>query len=129
MSGTRSRWPSTPTVPSASSDAVVNSVVQVGGRRGGFPAYPVKHRGVGAQQADTAAAAIARLAGAEVDAPPFSPEIRAKLLTGSKPLYLSAHLAGDERFDSKVVDTPPWPLDQKVIAEEVGPYLERFHER
>ena len=90
---------------------------------GDAASYPIKHGGLGTQMADTAAAAIARLAGAEVDVEPFQPIIRAKLLTGKAPLYISARLVGPRGFESEVYDTPPWPEDEKVIAEELGPYL------
>ncbi|MET0762319.1 MAG: FAD-dependent oxidoreductase, partial [Thermoleophilaceae bacterium] len=85
--------------------------------------FPIKHGGVGSQQADTAAAAIARLAGADAEAARFRPEVRGKLLTGGKPLYLSARLVGVQGFDAQVFDTPPWPVDDKIVAEELGPYL------
>ena len=85
--------------------------------------YPIKHGGLGAQMADAAAAAIAVLAGSQAKAPAFSPVIRGKLLTGSDPVFMSAHPIGAESFESEVFDTPPWPADEKVIAEELGPYL------
>ena len=53
------------------------------------PRFPIKH-GLGAQQADTAAAAIAQLAGADLQPPAFRAEMRGKLLTGGRPLYLRA---------------------------------------
>jgi sulfide:quinone oxidoreductase len=90
---------------------------------GDATSFPVKHGGLGAQQADAAAAMIARLAGAGVDTPPFFPEIRGKLLTGRKPLYVRATVVGGQGFNSEVFDTPPWPVDDKIIAEELGPYL------
>jgi sulfide:quinone oxidoreductase len=90
---------------------------------GDATAFPIKHGGLGAQQADTAAAEIARLAGAGVDVRPFNPEIRGKLLTGGRPLYLKATVVGGAGFDSEVSDTPPWPVDDKIIAAELGPYL------
>ena len=62
--------------------------------------------------ADTAAASIAELAGAEVDVKPFLPIIWAKLLSGGSPLYISARLIGPRGFDSEVYDTPPWPEDE-----------------
>jgi sulfide:quinone oxidoreductase len=85
--------------------------------------YPIKHGGLGAQMADTAAAAIAVLAGAQESAPAFNPVIRGKLLTGRDPVYMSAHPVGGESFESEVYDEPPWPADEKVVAEELGPYL------
>jgi sulfide:quinone oxidoreductase len=88
--------------------------------------YPVKHGGVGAQMADTAAAAIAVMAGAPVRTPEFSPVIRGMLLTGGDPMFMSARPAGAESFESQVFAKPPWPADQKVVAEELGPYLAEF---
>ena len=85
--------------------------------------YPVKHGGLGAQMADAAAAAIARLAGAAVEPEPFDPVIRAKLLTGAEPIYISSRAAGAEAFSSEVFEEPPWPAGDKVVAEELGPYL------
>jgi sulfide:quinone oxidoreductase len=90
---------------------------------GDATAFPIKHGGIGSQQADTAAAAIARLAGAAPEPARFSPEIRGKLLTGGRPLYLSARLVGGQGFDAQVSDSPPWPVDDKIVAAELGPYL------
>ena len=86
-------------------------------------AYPIKHGGLGTQMADTAACAIARLAGVDVEQKPFWPVIRGKLLSGRAPLYMSARLVGAKGFESEVFDSPPWPEDEKVVAEELGPYL------
>jgi sulfide:quinone oxidoreductase len=84
---------------------------------------PVKHGGLGAQQADTAAAAIAHLAGA-IEAPdPLRPVIRGTLLTGGKPLYMAAHLIAGQGWLAEIYEEPPWPLDDKVVAAELGPYL------
>ena len=93
---------------------------------GDATAFPIKHGGVGAQQADVAAANIARLAGAAVDQGVFQPRIRCKLLTGGAPLYLSARLVGAQGFASEVTETAPWPLDDKVVAAELGPHLARL---
>ena len=85
--------------------------------------FPVKHGGLGAQQADTAAGAIAALAGVEVTPEPFSPVIHGMLLTGGKPLYLSAHITGGQGLSSKVSDTPPWSPPAKIYAKYLGQYL------
>ena len=85
--------------------------------------FPVKHGGLSSQQADTAAAAIAFLAGAEVETEPFQPLIRGMLLTGGAPLYMSARLIGTGSFQSEVSDSPLWPSGAKVAAEELGDYL------
>jgi sulfide:quinone oxidoreductase len=96
---------------------------------GDAAAYPIKHGGVGAQMADAAASAISALAGTDVTAEPFHPVIRGTVLTGTAPLYISARLVGTSGFDSDVYDTPPWPADEKVIAEELGPYLSQLEVR
>lgn len=88
--------------------------------------YPIKHGGLGAQMADAAVSAIAVLAGALEKPSAFNPVIRGKLLTGSDPIYMSAHPLGAESFASEVFDEPPWPADEKVIAEELGPYLAKL---
>lgn len=79
--------------------------------------------GLGAQQADTAAAGIAHLAGAAASPGPLMPVIRSTLLTGDKPLYLVARVERGLGWSSKVHEHPPWPGDHKVVAEELGPYL------
>lgn len=86
--------------------------------------FPLKHGGVGAQQADIAAAAIARLAGADVEVPPFHIVVRGKLLTGAKPKYLWARYVAGEGFDSVIADEPIDGEYEKVAASELAPYLE-----
>jgi sulfide:quinone oxidoreductase len=88
--------------------------------------YPIKHGGLGAQMADAAASAIAALAGIPGKPHPFNPVVHGKLLTGSDPIYMSARPIGAESYASEVFDEPPWPADDKVIAEELGPYLARL---
>jgi hypothetical protein len=85
--------------------------------------FPVKHGGIGAQQADTAAAGIAHLPGCGERPPPFDPVIRGMLLTGDRPLYLTAHVIAGLGWRSEIYEQPPWPADEKVLAEELGPYL------
>jgi sulfide:quinone oxidoreductase len=85
--------------------------------------FPVKHGGLGAQQADTAAAGIARLAGCGQRPPPFDPVIRGMLLTGDRPLYLTARVTAGLGWRSEDYEQPPWRADEKVVAEELGPYL------
>jgi sulfide:quinone oxidoreductase len=102
------------------------TVLQTDGRvfaAGDATDYPVKHGGISAQQADTAAAGIAHLAGT-VDRPaPFQPVIRSMLLTGERPLYLMARVVDGVGWRSEAFDDPPWPPGDKIIAEELGPYL------
>ncbi len=87
---------------------------------------PVKQGGVGAQQADTAAAGIAHLSGAAAAPPPLRPVIRATLVTGGEPLYLAAHLIAGQGWQSQIFAEPPWPPDEKVVAAELGPYLDKL---
>jgi hypothetical protein len=84
---------------------------------------PVKHGGLGAQQADVAAAGIAHLAGATPRPEPHVPVIHGMLLTGERPMYLVARLIGGLGWNSELYQDCPWPLDDKVVAEELGPCL------
>jgi sulfide:quinone oxidoreductase len=84
---------------------------------------PLKHGGLGAQQADVAAAGIAAMAGAAVDPEPLRPIVRAVLHTGAQPLYITARIDGD-RVESEVTTEAAWPADEKVAAEELGPFLD-----
>jgi sulfide:quinone oxidoreductase len=82
----------------------------------------IKHGGLGAQMADTAAAGIAALAGADVQVEPLQPVLRGVLYTGADPLYLTARIE-DGHVESEVSRDRPWPADEKIIAEELGPFL------
>ena len=84
---------------------------------------PVKHGGLASLQADAAAAGIARLAGADVEAAPFEPVVRGMLLTGREPLFMTAHVVRDRGFDAQVSTEPLWSPIEKVAAAELGPYL------
>jgi len=86
--------------------------------------FPVKHGGIAAQQADTAARSIAALAGAPVTPEPFDPVIRGMLLTGGKPVYISARITGGEGFSSEITDAPTWSPPAKIAATYLAPYLD-----
>lgn len=88
--------------------------------------FAVKHGGIGAQQADTAAAGIAHLAGVGERPPALAPVIRSTLLTGDRSLYLSAQIIDGLGWRSEVFEQPPWPADQKIVAQELGPYLAKW---
>lgn len=79
--------------------------------------HPIKQGGLAAQQAETAAAHIAATAGAPVEPRPFTPALRALLLTGGVPLHL---LGGP---DSHAVSRPMWPSRGKVIATRLAHHL------
>ena len=86
--------------------------------------FPIKFGGIAAQQADTAAAAIAAMAGAPVEPQPFEPELRAVLLGADKPLYLSARVTGGHGSSSQISDEPQWSPPVKIVAKYLAPYLD-----
>ena len=85
--------------------------------------FPVKFGGIAAQQADTAAEAIAAMAGAPVEPQPFHPVLQAILLGADKPLYLSAHVTGGHGSSSEIGDEPRWSPPVKIAARYLAPYL------
>jgi sulfide:quinone oxidoreductase len=88
--------------------------------------FPVKHGGLAAQQADTAAQAIAALAGIDIDPKPLDPVIRGILLTGAKPRYLTAQLIAGHGYRSEITDTPTWSPATKIAARYLAPYLDEL---
>jgi sulfide:quinone oxidoreductase len=82
--------------------------------------FPLKQGGIATQQADVAAASIARRAGSTVEPPPFRPVLRGLLLTGMAPRFLRS-----ERGTShSIVDTEPlwWP-PAKIVGRHLAPFL------
>jgi len=90
--------------------------------------FPIKHGGLGSQQADAAAQSIAALAGGPVTPEPFDPVVSGMLLTGGQPLYLTAQITGGHGFSSEISDRPTWSPPSKIAAKYLAPYLEA-HER
>jgi sulfide:quinone oxidoreductase len=88
--------------------------------------FAIKHGGVAAQQADVAAQAIAALAGATPEPAPLHPVIHGMLLTGGKPLYLSAHVTGGHGSSSYLSETATWSPATKIAAKYLSPYLEEL---
>ena len=88
--------------------------------------FPVKHGGIAFQQADTAARAIAALSGAAVTPAQFDPVIDGMLLTGGKPLYLTAQITGGHGFSSQISDEPPSSAPAKIAAKYLAPRLEEY---
>jgi hypothetical protein len=62
------------------------------------------------------------MAGAAVTAEPLRPVVRAVLHTGGEPLYITARIANGA-VESEVATERAWPADEKVAAEELGPFL------
>lgn len=82
--------------------------------------FPVKQGGVATQAADSAATAIAALAGAPVDPQPFRPVLRGALLTGAGPRYMRADAL--DATDSVSKSTLWWP-PAKIAGRYLAPYL------
>ncbi len=87
--------------------------------------FAIKHGGIASQQADAAAEAIAALAGVDIVPAPLRPVILGVLLTGEKPLYISAHLTGGHGDTSEASETPAWEPRAKVASRYLAPYLEQ----
>ena len=86
--------------------------------------FPIKHGGIGSQQADVAAQSIAARAGASVTPEAFNPVIHGMLLTDGEPLYLTARLTGGHGFSSEITDAPTWSPPSKIAAKYLAPYLD-----
>jgi sulfide:quinone oxidoreductase len=85
--------------------------------------FAPKYGGIAAQQADTAALAIAKAAGLPVTASPLRPVIHGILLTGAAPRYLSARLTGGAGFSSEITDEATWSPPVKIAALHLSRYL------
>ncbi len=88
--------------------------------------FPIKHGGVGSQQADVVARSIAAAAGADVKPEAFNPVIHGMLLTDDKPLYLTAKITGGHGFGSEITNAPTWTPPSKIVAQYLAPYLEQL---
>jgi sulfide:quinone oxidoreductase len=95
---------------------------------GDATSYPIKQGGVAAQQADTAAEAIAARVGAPVDPRPFRPVVRGLLLTGGPPQYIRADVAGGGDHPHEASSQPLWWPPSKVAARRLAPYLALHHD-
>jgi sulfide:quinone oxidoreductase len=89
---------------------------------GDITAGPVKQGGLASQQADAAAEAIAAEAGADIEPRPYRPVLRAMLLTGGDPLYLT-HDLGEEDTPDRVSRSPLWWPSAKVVGRHLTGYL------
>jgi sulfide:quinone oxidoreductase len=92
---------------------------------GDATAFPIKHGGLGAQQADAVADAIGARLGAVGHPEPFRPIMRALLLTGREPLYLRAELGsgGLLPVGGTVSTDPLWSPPEKVGGRYLAPFI------
>jgi sulfide:quinone oxidoreductase len=88
--------------------------------------FAVKFGGIASLQADSAAEAIASLAGAPIEPQQFHPVIHGMLLGGQRPLYLTAHVTGGRGSSSEVSETPTSSAAAKIAAKYLAPYLESW---
>ena len=89
---------------------------------GDATSFAVKQGGLAAQQADAAAAHIARRAGADVEADAFEPVLRALLLAGEAPRYLRRALTA-AASEPELSDESPWWPPVKIVGRHLAPYL------
>jgi sulfide:quinone oxidoreductase len=84
--------------------------------------FPIKHGGLGTEQADAAAEHIAARAGADLDPEPFRPVIRGKLIAGEESLNLASPLTGGAGEGEASLDYLWWP-PHKVAGRYLAPFL------
>jgi sulfide:quinone oxidoreductase len=85
--------------------------------------FPLKQGGIACQQADAAAEHIAREAGIPIEAHPFRPVLRGKLLTGRDPHYMSHDVSGMTGGEDLVDEHILWWPPTKVAGRYLAPYL------
>lgn len=86
--------------------------------------FPIKHGGIAAQQADSAATSIAAQLGVKVEPDPLVAELCGLLWDGERPIYLRARVSGTHGSDSQVSGDPLWDPPGKIQARYLGPYLD-----
>jgi sulfide:quinone oxidoreductase len=93
---------------------------------GDATAFPIKHGGLAAQQADAVAEAIGARLGTVGLPEPFRPVLRAMMLTGGDPLYLRADLGAHGLLPAAgTVSTEPlWSPPGKVGGRYITAFLE-----
>jgi sulfide:quinone oxidoreductase len=89
---------------------------------GDATSFPIKQGGLAAQQADTVAARIAALAGAQVEPPAPDLLLRAALLTGSAPRFLRVALSDPEATSTAGPAVLWWPPG-KIAARYLASYI------
>jgi sulfide:quinone oxidoreductase len=83
--------------------------------------FPIKQGGIAAQQADTAAVAIAAEVDPDIEPQPFRPVLRAAMLTGAAPRYLRVSPIDGE--EARSAPAPMWWPPSKVAGQYLAPYI------
>jgi sulfide:quinone oxidoreductase len=84
--------------------------------------FPIKQGGIATQEADAAAEHIAAGLGVELEARPFRPVLRGRLLTGDESLSMESHVAGGAGEGVASPDCLWWP-PHKVSGRYLAPWL------
>lgn len=84
--------------------------------------FPLKHGGIATEEADAAAEDIAASFGAPIDAQPFRPVIRGKLLTGDESLHMQHDAAGGGGAGKASPEYLWWP-PRKVAGRYLSSWL------
>jgi sulfide:quinone oxidoreductase len=82
--------------------------------------FPLKQDGIATQQADVAAAEIARRAGSTIEPEPFEPVLRGLLLTGMAAHFLRAEPGTSQ---SAVNTEALWWPPAKIVGRHLAPSL------
>ena len=85
--------------------------------------FPIKHGGIAAQLADTAAQSIAAVTGAWTMPEPFDPLLEGVLLTGASPVRLRGPLAGGHGEQSEFAKIARATAPSKISAQYLTPHL------
>ncbi len=83
--------------------------------------HPVKQGGLACQQADAVAHHVAAAAGAPVEARPYAPVLRGRLLTGNSDRFIRKT---EKSLPSEAATTPLWWPPTQVSGRYLTPYLE-----
>ena len=84
--------------------------------------FPIKHGGIGTEEADAAAEHLAASLGAELTPQPFHPVIRGKLLTGDDSLHMQHTATGGGGEGTASPDYLWWP-PRKVAGKYLSAWL------
>jgi sulfide:quinone oxidoreductase len=85
--------------------------------------FPVKQGGIACQQADVAAAHIARDAGVPINVEPFRAVLRGQLLTGAKPHFMRHDLRAHDAVEDASTEHILWWPPTKVAGRYLAAYL------